>query len=141
MKSALSQRQNTVSQVDEKDGKNIRITSRIASSSTVFTRLGSQRLLPIRRSKKMFAENRFGLNEEMITETKACFESKDKMFYKNAADILKNPQNYCNTLEGNLLMSKVEFCLKLVVPLFILRKYHQLNNILKIFFVREDIFI
>lgn len=71
-----------MSKIDEDDGKNTRTTLRIDSALTVFSRFGTQRLLPIRRLQKMLGENMFGSNEEMIPETEVHFATKGKSVYK-----------------------------------------------------------
>ena len=42
---------------------------------------------------------RFGSNEEVISETEACFEAKDKLFYKNSIELLEKHWNQCIALE------------------------------------------
>ena len=50
--------------------------------------------------KKMLQGKRFGSNEEVIAETEAYFESKDKSC-KRGIEMLENRRNECITLEGN----------------------------------------
>ncbi|KAF7271965.1 hypothetical protein GWI33_015201 [Rhynchophorus ferrugineus] len=50
---------------------------------------------------RMFAGKKFSLNEEVITETEAYFEAKDKSYYKNGIEKLEDCYNQCITLEGN----------------------------------------
>ena len=47
----------------------------------------------------MHQGKRFGSNEEVIAETEAYFEAKDKSFYKNAIEKLEKRWNDCITLE------------------------------------------
>lgn len=47
----------------------------------------------------MFQRKKFGSNEEAIAETEACFESKDKSFYKKGNEKLEECWNECITLE------------------------------------------
>ena len=49
----------------------------------------------------MLQGKRFGSNEEMISETEAYFEAKDKSFYKKGIKLLEKCWNQCITLEGD----------------------------------------
>ena len=49
----------------------------------------------------MLQGKRFGSNEEVVAETEAYFESKDKWFYKKGIGKLEKRWNECITLEGN----------------------------------------
>ena len=49
----------------------------------------------------MLQEKRFGSNEEVISETEAYSEAKDKSFYKNDIELLEKRWNQCITLEGD----------------------------------------
>ena len=49
--------------------------------------------------KRMLQEKRFGSNEEVISETEACFEVKDKLFHTNGIELLEKYWNQCITLE------------------------------------------
>ena len=51
--------------------------------------------------KIMLQGKRFGSNEEVIAETDAYFEVKDKSFYKRGIEILEKRWNECITLEGD----------------------------------------
>lgn len=51
--------------------------------------------------KKMLAGKKYGSNEEVIAETEAYFESKDKPFYKRGIEMLERRWTDCITLEGN----------------------------------------
>ena len=53
--------------------------------------------------KKMLAGKGFGENEEVIAETEAYFEAKDKSFYKKGVEMLQRRWTDCITLEGNYL--------------------------------------
>jgi transposase len=50
--------------------------------------------------KKMLARKRFSSNEEVIAETEAYFEAKDKSFYKKGIEMLERRWTDCITLEG-----------------------------------------
>ena len=77
------------------------IELRIASASTIFTGSGSQRLLPVCRPQKMLQGKRFYSNEEVITETNAYFEAKDKSFYKKCIEMLEKLWTDCVAFEGD----------------------------------------
>ena len=51
--------------------------------------------------KRMLQGKRFGSNEEVILEIEAYFEAKDKLFNKNANELLEKHWNQCITLEGD----------------------------------------
>ena len=51
--------------------------------------------------KRMLEGKRFGSNEEVISETKAYFEAKDKSFNKKDIKFLEKCWNQCITREGN----------------------------------------
>ena len=51
--------------------------------------------------KRMLQGKRFSSNEEVIAETKAYFETKDKSFYKICIEILEKHWNECITLRGD----------------------------------------
>ena len=51
--------------------------------------------------KTMLQEKRFGSNEEVIAETGAYFEAKDKFFFKKGIEILAKHLNECITFEGD----------------------------------------
>ncbi|KAF7262827.1 hypothetical protein GWI33_004005 [Rhynchophorus ferrugineus] len=51
--------------------------------------------------KRMFAGTKFSSNEEVIAETEAYCEAKDKSYYKNGIEKLEGRYNQCITLEGN----------------------------------------
>ena len=59
----------------------------------------------------------------MIAETEAYFESKDTSFYKKASKCKKSVGMNVSLLKEIMLMNEVEFCLKVVVLLVILRTY------------------
>ena len=44
---------------------------------------------------------RFGSNEEVISETEAYFEAKNKSFYKKGIELLEKCWNQCITLQGD----------------------------------------
>ena len=50
--------------------------------------------------KKMHQGKKFGSNEEVIAETEANFQGKDKSFYKKGIEKLEKRWNECITLEG-----------------------------------------
>ena len=49
----------------------------------------------------MLQGKRFGSNEEVIVETVAYFEDKDKSFYKKGIEMLEKRWNECITLQGD----------------------------------------
>ena len=49
----------------------------------------------------MLQGKRFDFNEEVIAETEAYFQSKDKSFYKKGIEMLKKRWNQCIILERN----------------------------------------
>ena len=51
--------------------------------------------------KRMLQRKRFGSNEEVISETEAYLEAKDKLFYKKGIKLLEKHWNQCITLEGD----------------------------------------
>ena len=51
--------------------------------------------------KRMLQVKRFGSNEEVISETEAYFEAKNKSFYKKDIGMLEKCWNECITLEGD----------------------------------------
>ncbi|GFY27095.1 putative DD34D transposase [Trichonephila clavipes] len=53
--------------------------------------------------KRMLAGQKFRADEEVIAETKAYFEAKDKLYYKNGIEKLYGRYNRCIALEGNYI--------------------------------------
>ena len=53
--------------------------------------------------KKMLQGKRIGSNEEVIAETEAYFEAKDKSFYKHGIEKLGKRWNDCIALEGDYI--------------------------------------
>ncbi|GFY35013.1 mariner Mos1 transposase [Trichonephila clavipes] len=53
--------------------------------------------------KRMLAGQKFRAEEEVIAETEAYFEAKDKSCYKNDIEKLYGRYNRCITLEGNYI--------------------------------------
>ena len=51
--------------------------------------------------KRMLLGKRCGSNEEVISETEAYFEAKNKSFYKRDIKLLEKYWNQCITLEGD----------------------------------------
>ena len=49
----------------------------------------------------MVQGKRFDSNEEVIAETEAHFQAKDKSLYNKSNEMLKNRWNECITLEGD----------------------------------------
>ena len=49
----------------------------------------------------MFQGKRFGSNEEVIPETEAYFDAKDKSSFKKGIELLEKRWNLCITLEGD----------------------------------------
>ena len=97
-KSALSPRQCTMSQVDCNNGKTTWIALWIAFTPTLFSRSGPQQLLVVCKLQKNAQGKRFVSSEEVILETKAYFEAKDKSFYKKGIELLEKRWNQCITL-------------------------------------------
>ena len=88
-KSALLSRQCTVSQVDCNDGNTTWITFQIASALILFSRSGPSDYWLFTDLKRMLQGKRFGFNEEVILETEAYFEAKDKPFYKKGIELFE----------------------------------------------------
>ena len=53
--------------------------------------------------KRMLQGKVFGFNEELILETEAYFEAKDKSFYKKGIKLLEKHWNQFITLEGDYI--------------------------------------
>ncbi|KAF7264992.1 hypothetical protein GWI33_021776 [Rhynchophorus ferrugineus] len=53
--------------------------------------------------KRMLGGKKFSSNEEVIAETQAYFEAKDKSYYKSGIEKLAGRYNQCITLEGNYI--------------------------------------
>ena len=53
--------------------------------------------------KKMLQGKRFGSNEEVIAETEAYFEAKEKSFYKHGIEKLEKRCNDCIALGGDYI--------------------------------------
>ncbi|XP_031630281.1 histone-lysine N-methyltransferase SETMAR-like [Contarinia nasturtii] len=51
--------------------------------------------------KRMLAGKKFSTNEQVIAETEAYFEDKEKSYYKNGIEKLEDRYNRCIALEGN----------------------------------------
>ena len=62
-------------------------------------------------------------NDEVIAETEAYFDEKEKSYYKSGTQKLENLYTRCIALEGTMLNNKIEFCQNFVFFLFILRTY------------------
>ena len=108
-KSASSPIQCTMSQVDCNNGKITWIAFQIASAPTLFFRSYPQQLLALCRPQKVLQGKRFGSNEEVISETEAYFETKDKSVYKKGIELLENHWNQFITLEGDCWWIKSNF--------------------------------
>ena len=65
----------------------------------------------------MLQGKRFSSNEEVIAETEAYFEAKDKSFYKHGIEKLEKRWNDCITLKVIILTNKNELCKTIVVIL------------------------
>ena len=63
------------------------------------TLLPTQYLFPA--VKRMLQGKRFGSNKEVIAETEAYFEAKDKSFYKKGIEMLEKRWNECSTFKGD----------------------------------------
>ena len=59
--------------------------------------------------KSMLQGKRFGSNEEVISDTEAYFEAKDKSFNKKGIELLEKHWNQCVTLEGDYWWIKSNF--------------------------------
>ena len=55
----------------------------------------------LQTSKEWYKGKKFGSNEEVISETVAYFEAKDKSFYKKDIELLEKRWNQCITREGD----------------------------------------
>ena len=53
--------------------------------------------------KRMLAGKKFSTDEEVIAETEAYFEDKEKSYYKNGIGKLYDCHNRCIALEGNYI--------------------------------------
>ena len=53
--------------------------------------------------KRMLLGKRCVSNKEMMSETEAYFEAKDKSLYKNGIELLDKHWNRCFTLEGDYI--------------------------------------
>ncbi|XP_032691619.1 uncharacterized protein LOC116854125 [Odontomachus brunneus] len=51
--------------------------------------------------KRMLTGKKFSTNEEIIAESEAYFEAKEKSYYKNDIEKLHDRYNRCIALEGN----------------------------------------
>ena len=51
--------------------------------------------------KRMLQGKRFSSNEEVMLETEAYFEAKDKLFYEKGIELLEKHWNLCITQEGD----------------------------------------
>ena len=51
--------------------------------------------------KRMFAGKKFKSNDEVIAETEAYFNEKEKSYYKSGIEKLENRYTRCIALEGN----------------------------------------
>jgi hypothetical protein len=86
--------------------------------------------------KRMLAGKKFSTNEEVIAETEAYFEAKEKSYYKNGIEKLYDRYNRCIALEG--MNNKIEFYQKNVFNYVSLRNFKpncylavDLKNMLK----------
>ena len=61
--------------------------------------------------KRMLQGKRFGSNEEVISETEAYFETKDKSFNKKSIELLEK------SWKETMLINKLKFCLKVAILL------------------------
>ena len=55
------------------------------------------------RLKRVLAGKKFCADEEVIKETGACFDAKDKSYYKNGIEKLYDRYNRCIAREGNYI--------------------------------------
>ena len=87
----------------------------------------------------MLQGKRFGSNEEVIAETEAYFEAKDKLTYKHGIEKLEKRWNDCIELEGDCIDEKKwilqnKYC-------FLSYSRDLLNNVLKQFGLVSDVLL
>ena len=51
--------------------------------------------------ERILQGKRFGSNEEVVSESEAYFDAKDKSFYKNGIELLEKCWNQCISQEGD----------------------------------------
>ena len=121
-KSALSSRQCTMSQVDRNDDKTTWTALVIAPAPTLSPDLTPNDYWLFVDLKRMLQWKRLCSNE-VISETEAYFEAKNKSSYKKCIELFEKRRNQCITLEETMFMNKVEFCRKVFVLLVRLGTY------------------
>ena len=75
-----------MSQVDCNDGKTTWIALQIASIPQLFSRSGPSNYWLFADLKRMLQRKKFGSKKEVILETEAYFEAKDKLLTKKASN-------------------------------------------------------
>ena len=83
------------------NGKTTWIEIWIASAPTLFSSSCLQRLLAVCRPQENSPGTIFGYNGEVISETEAYFEAKEKSFYIKGIKLLEKRWNMWSTLEGD----------------------------------------
>ena len=73
--------------------------------------------------KRMLQGKRFGSNEEVIAETEAYFEAKDKSFYKKVIEMLEKHWDECITFEEDYVDESSRILPKIDDLFVILRTY------------------
>ena len=58
--------------------------------------------------KRMLAGKKFSADEEVIAETEAYFEAKDKLYYKNGVEKLYDPIIAVSPLKATILNNKIK---------------------------------
>ena len=90
-----------MSQVNLSDGKTTELHVKLLSHPPYFLDLAPSNYWLFADLKRLLLEKRFSSNEEVILETEAYFESKDKLFYKKGIELLEKHWNQYITLEGD----------------------------------------
>ena len=91
----------TVSQINHNDGKTTWIAFELLPHPPYSPYLTPSDYWLFADLKRILQGKRFGSNEEVISETEAYFETKDKLFYQKGIKFLEKHWNQCITLEGD----------------------------------------
>ena len=86
-------------QVNENKGKIKQVALWIATATPVLARFSPSDYWLFADLKKMLQGKKFGSNQEVIAETEAYFEAKDRSFYKHGIEKLEKRWNDCITLK------------------------------------------
>ena len=100
-KSHLSPRQCIMSQVDHNDAKLHELHFELLLHPPYSPDLASSNYWLFTDLKRILQGKRFGSNKEVILETEAYFEAKNKSFYKKGIELLEKHWNQCITLWGD----------------------------------------